>query len=112
MAVTLGKDCTITGIGNNTQVRSVSVSMSAKEVESHPFGQRGVYSRCIGHTTTVDIEFVDDPSVWSTLANGSLVTISASGASGSFVVTNITRNEPLDDVVTVNVTAKSSHSSY
>ena len=108
MAITLGSNCVITGVGLNAAVRSVTASVSAKEIECAPFGTRTVYAYAVGHLTTVDVELIDDPSLYANLRAGTAITITATGVSGRFIVTNITRNEPLDDVVTVNITAKSS----
>lgn len=107
MAVTLGKDCSISGVGSNAVVRSVTISTSAKEIECHPFGTRTVYAHAVGHSTTIDVEMIDDPNLWNALRAGTAISISAAGGTGSFIVTGITRNEPLDDVVTMNITAKS-----
>jgi hypothetical protein len=104
---TLGKDCTvIVGGVANSNVRSVTWSASAKELEVHPYNSMRIGSWTTGYERTVEIEFLDDPSLWSTLEMGTKIQISWSGGSGSFVITNITRSEPLDDAVTVRVQAK------
>ena len=39
-------------------------------------------------------------------AAGATLTLSAGGLSGSFVVTSVATNQPLDDIVSYNVTCK------
>ncbi len=107
MAVALGKDCTISVGGTALgAVRSVTWVQSAKEVEVHPFGTKSVCKWSCGYEASVDIEFIEDPGYGGMLGTGETVSISGSGYSGTFVITNIARSEPLDDVVTVVVTAK------
>lgn len=107
MAVELGKDCVISCGGMSLgSVRSVTWVQSAKEIEVHPFGTRSVCKWSCGYEASVDIEFIQDPGYGGFLGSGQTVQIDGSGYSGVFVITNIARTEPLDDVVTVVVTAK------
>jgi len=104
---TLGKDCTVSVGGvANSNVRSVTWSSSAKELEVQPFGVARIGKYVVGYEGTVEVEFVDDPMLWSSLESGTTMNISGTGGGGSFVITNITRSEPLDDVVLVRVQAK------
>jgi hypothetical protein len=105
--IVLGKDCTISGGGiDNAVVRNVSVNSSAKEIDTQPFGQRVSYKYATGHETTLEVDLVEDPDLWTTLRSGEVVSVTGSAANGDFIVTGIARNEPLDDVVTVRVTLK------
>lgn len=107
--VTLGKDCTITvgGVGSiNNMVRSVSYAVTAKEIELHEFGSLYSATAICGHTLQVDMELVADPSLHGNVMSGEIVTITGSWASGNYVITNAQRQEPIDDVVTISITAK------
>lgn len=105
VTVTLGRDCVITGF-DNASVRSVTWSSSAKEVECQPFGGRAIVRHNCGYDCVVDIEMLQDGGAVNTLQSGATMSISGSGYSGQFVVTNVVRSEPLDDVVSIRVTAK------
>jgi hypothetical protein len=102
----LGKDCLIEGGGiSNDAVRDVAVSYSSKTIESSPFGQRGVASYPVGWDCTLEIELIEDPQLYDNLIEGTAVNITGQYG-GRYIVAGITRNEPLDDVVTVRVTLK------
>jgi hypothetical protein len=106
MPIQLGRDCTITGV-DNFAVRNVVWSSSAKEYEFQPFGLRPVYRFNCGYDATVDIDLVmDDGGPQAALQSGENIAISGSGYSGEWIVTNVVRSEPLDDVVSLRVTAK------
>lgn len=97
---TLGKDSILTGV-DNLSVRSVSWSHNARTIEHQPFGSYDVYVLNVGQSQTVQIEFLEDPGLdlYSKLTLGGY-------RGGTYIVTDITCNEPLDDVVTYQVTAK------
>jgi hypothetical protein len=105
--VTLGKDCTITGTGiDNAYVRTVTWQQTAKEVEYHPFGQRYIFRHTCGFDLTAEIDMLADLGVTASLQTGDSISISGSGYGGLFKVVNVTREEPLDGVVAIKVTAK------
>lgn len=106
MPLVLGKDCTIT-VGTfiaNGIVKDVSWAGAAKKVEFQPFGQRAIYSHTCGYSLSADVTCNEDPGMQAVLISGAKVSVtSASGWSGTFVVTNVTRSEPLDGLVTATV---------
>lgn len=106
MAVTLGKDCFISVGGASAAVRSVVWTETAKEIEVQPFGQMRTLRYVSGYEGSVEVEFLDDPNLWSSLEEGSPVSIVGDGGGGVFVITSIQRSEPLDDVVTFRIQAK------
>ena len=95
MAVTLGKDVTVTGISN---ARSITVTSSAGEIDCTAFGdsQRKYRKQLVEQT--VEVECVDSPGV--TLGG----TFALSGTDTGDV-TSISQNEPIDDIVTFTVSA-------
>lgn len=103
MAITpaLGKDATITGI-TNTKVRSVSITTDGPQIDATKRGDTERKYKAGFKDQTVTVECAEDPSV----SVGSTVTLSAGHASGSFKVISVTRNEPLDDIITYSVSLK------
>lgn len=99
---TLGKDATIVGV-TNTNVRNVTVTIEAAQIDKTA---RGATSRkfLTGlKDATVEIDMIDTPP-----SSGAILTITHanSGLAGDFVVTNVQRQEPLEDIVAYNVTCK------
>lgn len=99
MAVTLGKNVTVTGISN---ARSVSVSNSGNEVEVTKLGDtRRKYLKAMIEQT-VEVECVDAPGV----ATGSTFTLSGTTTGNvKYMVTSVVRNEPIDGIITYTVSA-------
>jgi len=109
MAVELGKDCTFSGGGiSNGSVRETSLSYATREIDTSPFGQRGSFKYPIGYEAIIEVEVVEDPNLYQSLIDGAVISVSSSAISGRFFIANITRNEPLDDIVTVKLTLKQS----
>ena len=99
MAVTLGKDVTITGIAN---ARTVTVNNSASEIDVTKLGDTSRKFRKAVIEQTVEVECVDDPGV----AIGATFTLGGTDtASGSFIVTNIGESQPIDGIITYTVSA-------
>jgi hypothetical protein len=105
MAVTLGKDVTVTGL---TGVRSITLNNAANEIEVTTFadgvaGYRKFKKALIEQT--VEVECVEDPGV----AVGASFTLTdtnlATNSSTKYVITNITRAEPIDGIMTFTVSA-------
>lgn len=105
MAVTLGKDVTITGINN---ARSVTVNNSGNEVDVTKFGDTSRKFRKTLIEQTVEVECVDAPgvSIGSTFTLGGTDT----GTDVEFIVTNITRGDPIDGIRTFTVSGSRSSS--
>ena len=105
MAITLGKDVTITGV---TNARSCTVSNSASEIDVTSFadGATGFrkYKKAMIEQT-VELECVDDPGV----EIGDTFTL-AGTATGNvvYVVTNIAESDPIDGIRTFTVSGSRS----
>jgi hypothetical protein len=99
---TLGKDATITGV-TNTNVRNVTVTIEAAQVDKTARGSTSRKFLTGLKDATLEIDMIDTPPT-----AGAILTVAHanSGLSGDFVVTNVQRQEPLEDIVAWNVTAK------
>jgi hypothetical protein len=111
MAVTLGKDCSVSVGGAITSARNVSFTSTAKTIDIDPYGSRGFPVYSVGYDTTVVVEFNDNTSaggIWTNLENGSQISVSGGAGSWSFdaVVTGISETDPIDGVATFTVEAK------
>lgn len=101
MAVTLGKDVTITGLSN---VRSITVNNTGNEVDITKFGDTTRKFIKAMVEQTIEVECVDDPgkNVGQTFTLGGTVT----GDTVEFVVTNVAKASPIDGIVTYTVSAQ------
>lgn len=105
MAVTLGKDVAVSGVSN---ARSVTVNNSANEVDCTAFSDAATgfrkYKKALIEQTC-ELECVDDPGV----SIGGTFTL-AGPATGTvkYVVTNISRSDPIDGIQTFTVSASRS----
>jgi hypothetical protein len=111
VAITLGKDATISVDGTITGVRNVQLSTSARTIDVEEFGSRFASVYSTGRETTLSMEVNDDASLSTLVAahnDGTLVTVSGGVGSWSFpaVITGITENASVDGVVTFQVEAK------
>jgi len=102
--IVLGKNVSYTGVNN---VREGSITTTFTEIDKT---KKGDTVRTIVRgwaEQTLELTCVDTPGV----TEGSVVTVSNTGANGhalssvKFVVTNVSRSEPLDDIVTFTVSA-------
>jgi hypothetical protein len=102
MAVTLGKDVTVTGV---TNARSVTINNSANEVDCTAFsdGATGFrkYKKALIEQTC-ELECVDDPGV---AIGGTFELGGTSTGLVTYVVTNISKSNPLDGILTYTVSA-------
>lgn len=97
MAVTLGKDVTITGL---TGARSVTVNNSANEVDVTKFGDTSRKFRKALVEQTVEVECVDDPGVDA----GDEFTLGGSTTGNvKYVVTSVAKADPIDGITTYTV---------
>jgi hypothetical protein len=103
VAITLGKDVTITGL---TGARSVTVNNSAAEVDVTKFGDTARKFRKALIEQTVEVECVDSPGV----SIGGTFTLSGmdTGNTVEYIVTNIARSEPIDGITTFTVSGSRS----
>jgi hypothetical protein len=105
MAITLGKDVTITGVSN---ARSCTVSNSASEIDVTSFadGSAGFrkYKKALIEQT-VELECVDTPGV----SIGGTFTLSGTNTGNVvYVVTNIAESDPIDGIKTFTVSGSRS----
>ncbi len=117
MAITLGKDCTISvGLAGGSPaavlgVRSVTAEQSVTEHEFVPYGSRLSVVYPTAYATTVSLETIDDNaeaaltfSTW--LQQGDKVDVVGTGFSFTGVVTSVSDSQPLDGVRTFSVTMR------
>jgi len=98
---TLGQAATITGI--TAPIRNVTATVEGSQIDVTVRGNTSRQFKSGFKEATIEIEVLDTPpSVGANLT----ISHSNSGLSGTFVVTNVTTNQPLDDVVSYNVTCK------
>lgn len=99
MAVTLGKDVTITGI---TGARSVTVNNSASEVDVTKLGDTSRKFRKALVEQTVEVECVDDPGVEA----GDEFTLGGTVTGNvKYIVTSVAEAAPVDGIKTYTVSA-------
>lgn len=115
MAITLGKDATVSVGGSITGVRNVTFSSSARTIDVDEFGSRFVSVYQTGRDGSLSMEVNDDASIstlFTALNNGSEVAVSGSPGGWSFtaVITSISANAAVDGVVTFQVEAKMTRS--
>jgi hypothetical protein len=100
--VSLGKDATLSGIAN---ARSATVSNSASEVDVTKFGDTSRKFRKALIEQTIEVECVDAPG--ATIGGSFTVTGTQTG-NATYVVTGITRSDPLDGISTFTVSGSRS----
>lgn len=99
MAVTLGKDVTISGIAN---ARSITVNNSANEVDVTKFGDTSRKFRKTLVEQTVEVECVDDPGVEA----GDTFTLGGTDTGNvDYIVTSVAKADPIDGITTYTVSA-------
>jgi hypothetical protein len=99
MAITLGKDVTITGI---TNARTVTVNNSAAEVDVTKLGDTSRKFRKALIEQTIEVECVDDPGVD---AGDTFTLAGADTGNVIYVVTNVAEADPIDGIKTFTVSA-------
>lgn len=111
MAITLGKDCSISVGGNIASARNVTISGSARTIDIEEFGSRvnAVYS--VGYDATVSVELNDSADAagfFDQLQNGGEITVSGGSGGWSFpaVITGISETFSVDGVATFTIEAK------
>ena len=106
MAITLGKDCTISLDGGTIlSARNVTLTETARTIDVNPYGSRyaGVYST--GYECSVSVELNDSSDLgtaFSKMHSGG--TFMVAGGAGGFsflaVMTGISESDPIDGVAT------------
>lgn len=111
MAITLGKDATVSVGGSIVGVRNVTFSSTARTIDIDEYGSRFVSVYQTGRDGSLSMEANDDASMsglFTALNNGTEVTVSGSPGGWSFpaVITSISSNAAIDGVVTFQVEAR------
>jgi hypothetical protein len=111
LAITLGKDCSISVGGAVVGVRDVQLSAAARTIEVEEYGSRYVAVYQTGFSETVTIELNDNASVSGLVAHltaGTAFTVSGGQGGWNFpaVVTGLSESNPLDGVATLTITAQ------
>lgn len=109
MAITLGKNCSISIGGNIASARSVTLTQTARTIDIEQFGSRvsAVYST--GYESTVSVECNDSADIsFSQITNGTSITVSGGAGSWSFpaIVTGISESFSIDGVATFTIECK------
>jgi hypothetical protein len=101
MAVTLGKDVTISGLSN---ARSITVNNTANEVDVTKFGDtfRTFVKAMVEQT--IEVECVDSPG--KAVGETFTLTGTTTGDTVEFVVTNVAQSQPIDGIITFTVSAQ------
>lgn len=115
MAITLGKDCTVSVNGTVASARNVSFSASVKTIDINAFASRAAEVYPVAYENTVQIEFndsADASAVAGWIESGTTVTVSGGMAGWSFpaVITAFSESDPLDGAVAFTVEAKRTRS--
>ena len=106
MAITLGKDATLTVGDVIASVRNVQFRASSRTIEIEEYGTREAAVYSTGWNASVSFEINDDADMdLDLLLDGTLVAVSGGEAGWSFdaIVTDITEAATLDGVVTWQV---------
>jgi hypothetical protein len=109
VAITLGKDCSISLGGNIASARSVTITETARTIDVEAFGSRLVEVYNTGYDATVTVELNDASDInLGLLENGSTIAVSGGSGGWSFlaVVTGISETFSVDGVATFSVECK------
>lgn len=111
MAITLGKDATVSVGGSIVGVRNVTFSSSGRTIDVDEYGSRFVSVYQTGRDASLSMEINDNASLSALLTamnNGTEVTVSGGSGSWSFpaVITAVSENAAVDGVVTFQIEAR------
>ena len=115
MAITLGKDATISVGGAIVGVRNVTLSTSARTIDIEEYGIRFASVYSTGREATLSMEVNDDTSLSALVTahnNGDELAVSSSPGGWSFpvVITGISQTASIDGVVTFQIEARMTRS--
>lgn len=112
MAITLGKDCSIS-LDNGTifSARSVTLNESARTIDINAFGSRYAAVYHTGYDCTVSVELNDADDLGTAFNHMHAgTTFQVSGGAGGFsftaVMTGISESDPIDGVATFTLEGK------
>jgi hypothetical protein len=106
MAITLGKDCTISLDGGIiASARSVTLTESARTIDVNPYGSRYAATYNTGYECTVSVELNDSDDLgtaFEKMHTGGTFTVNGGAAGFSFlaVLTGISESDTIDGVAT------------
>jgi hypothetical protein len=111
MAITLGRDVSVSIGGSMASARSVSISYTAKLVDVNAWGSDAVQSYSAGYDATASVEINDVADASGAIDNiqsGAVISISggASGISFQGVISSVTESASVDGVATVVIEAR------
>jgi hypothetical protein len=106
MAITLGKNCSISLDGGYiASARNVTLTESARTIDVNPFGSRYAATYSTGYECTVSVELNDVAGLgtaFQKMHTGGTFQVSGGAAGFSFlaVLTGITETDPIDGIAT------------
>jgi hypothetical protein len=106
VAITLGKDCSISVGGAIGSARNVTFTGTARTIDIEEYGSRTNCVYSTGYDLSVSFEFNDSSDLsFTQLLQGTVITVSGGAGGWSFpaVVTSISETDPIDGVATFNV---------
>ncbi len=111
MAITLGKDCSITIGGAISGVRNVTLTETARTIDINPFGSREASVYSTGYDCSVSVELNDSAALGNAFSNMHTGTpVQVTGGAGGFsflaVITGISESDPIDGVASFTIDAK------
>jgi hypothetical protein len=111
VAITLGKDCTISVGGNIASARNVNLSYSVRTIDVEEYGSRAAAVYPVGYEASVSVEFNDASDlgvVYGMVTAGTEIFVSGGAGAWSFpaVVTGVSESDPIDGVATFTVEAR------
>jgi hypothetical protein len=111
VAITLGKDCTVSAGGNIASARNVTWQQTARTIDIEEYGSRFASVYTTGYDISVSIEFndgADAANMLTSLVEGTTIQVSGGAGAWSFpaVVTSISESDPIDGVATFTVEAR------
>lgn len=109
MAISLGRNCSISVGGNIGSARNVTLSGNARTIDVEQFGSRKAAVYSTGYDLSVSFEFNDSSDLsFTQLIEGTVISVSGGAAGWSFdaVVTGVSETFSVDGVATFNVEAR------